>query len=447
VKSDLERIQAVRAAIPPGQGLFAEKEWLITPEPFVIDAQFADALARLGHRLYLFNRACNLLYHLSVRGKQPAWIADYLDRGKPPELVAFSREKKFRDDLPRVIRPDLILTESGSDKRPGFTIAELDNVPGGIGLTAWLGRTYAQFSPHEILGGPDGMIEGFRRIMPGGDILVSQEAATYKPEMEWMAGILTDEGMPLRVAGAETYSTPPPASRAPQSIYRFFELFDLPNIPAAQKLMEAARAGEVTITPPVKPFLEEKMWFALFWLRPLREFWRRELGERHWLKLREHIPYTWILDPAPLPQHAVIPELEIQSWSELGDFSQKQRELILKISGFSELAWGSRGVSLGQDMPQHEWRGAVAHALADFETHPYILQRFHKGRLVAQPYFDKAEGAIRTLNGRVRLCPYYFVHDGRAELKGALATICPADKKLLHGMSEAILAPTAVRQF
>jgi len=49
------------------------------------------------------------------------------------------------------------------------------------------------------------------------------------------------------------------------------------------------------------------------------------------------------------------------------------------------------------------------------------------------------------MQGRVRLCPYYFVsgegHEARAQLGGVLATICPADKKILHGMSEAILAP------
>jgi hypothetical protein len=186
------------------------------------------------------------------------------------------------------------------------------------------------------------------------------------------------------------------------------------------------------------------MWFALFWLRPLREFWRRELGERSFLELQKHIPYTWILDPAPLPQHAVIPGLEIQSWHELTEFSQRQRELVLKISGFHETAWGSRSVVLGSDVPQAAWRATVEHALAQFDHHPHILQRFHKGRIVEQPFFNGVTQTIETLRGRVRLCPFYFVIEGKAELRGALATVCPADKKLLHGMKDAILAPTAV---
>ena len=209
--------------------------------------------------------------------------------------------------------------------------------------------------------------------------------------------------------------------------------------------MDAVASGAARITPPFKPYMEEKMWFALFWLRPLREYWRRELSERHFLELQKHIPYTWLLDPQPLPQHAVIPGLEIQSWEELMHFSQKQRDLILKISGFHETAWGSRSVVLGSDAPQAEWHTAVHDALAEFPTHPHILQRFHKGRLVEQPFQDPDTGAIATLRGRVRLCPYYFVENERAELRGALATICPADKKLLHGMKDAILTPTCIR--
>ncbi|MEA3210240.1 MAG: hypothetical protein QOE70_3297 [Chthoniobacter sp.] len=433
--TDLARIAAIRAALPP-EGLFADKEWLLSPEPFLIDGKLAESLHKLGYRLHLFVRACNELYQRSVSGKQPRWIADYLDRGKPPELVEFSRLRRFRDQLPQVIRPDLILTDEG------FTIAELDNVPGGIGLTAWLNQTYAQFGTHDLLGGARSMIDGFLGILGGGgDIVVSDEAATYQPEMRFLARLT---GGALRVHDAASFNSELKIQQA-KSIYRFFENFDLANVPSAPAIMAAAAEGAVRVTPPFKPYLEEKLWFALFWLRPLREFWRRELGERHFLELQKHIPYTWILDPTPLPQHAVIPSLEIHSWEELKHFSQKQRDLILKISGFSELGWGSRSVTLGSDAPQPVWQSAIAHALESFTDHPYVLQRFHKGRLVEQPFVSPTSGQVETMRGRVRLCPYYFLNEGKADLCGALATICPADKKLLHGMKDAIMVPTAVR--
>jgi hypothetical protein len=428
--------EAIRAAFPP-EGLFAEKDWLLSPEPFAIDHSLGKNLERLGHQLFVFQRACNQLYQQSVKGKQPAWVAKYLDAGKPPELVEFAREKQFRDDLPAVIRPDLVLTETG------YIIAEIDSVPGGIGLTAWLNQTYHSLG-REIIGGNEGMIEGFKNLLPhGGDVVISEEAATYRPEMSWLVGQLNTRFLPneWKVVSAENYQPQPG-----RAVYRFFELFDLPNLPRVSDLMSSASKGEVTITPPIKPYLEEKMWFALFWLQPLRAFWRRELGDKYFRELQEVIPYSWLLDPTPLPQHAVIPRLEIHDWREAGKLSQKERELLLKVSGFSPLGWGSRGVWVGQDLPQAEWQRLIEEALQTFEVTPRIMQRFHKARLIEQPYFDTESGEQKTMRGRVRLCPYYFVEEDRVHMRGALATIVPADKKLLHGMRDAIMVPTAITQ-
>ena len=429
-----DQLASIRNAFPK-EGLFAEKDFLLSPDPFPIDEKFAKELEQLGHRLYVFQRACNELYQRSVKGKQPAWIEHYLDAGKPPDLVAFSRDKKFRDDVPLVIRPDLILTEAG------YTIAEIDSVPGGIGLTAWLNQTYAALD-RDVVGGAEAMLEGFRSLLPeGGDIVISEEASTYRPEMVWVARQLNEKnsGHEWRVVGAETYE--PVSGR---NVYRFFELFDLPNLPRISALLEAVRNGAVKVTPPIKPFLEEKLWFALFWMQPLREFWRRELGEKYFLKLQEVIPYSWPLDPAPLPHHAVIPRLEIHDWREAGKLSQKERDLLIKVSGFSPLGWGSRGIVVGSDVPQVEWESAVEQALAEFQTTPRLMQRFHKARLIDHPYWDAETGEVKTMRGRVRLCPYYFVENGKTKLSGALATIVPADKKLLHGMRDAILAPSQI---
>jgi len=462
VQTQNDRLALIRGAFPK-EGLFAEKDWLLSPHAFPIEKKFLSELEQLGHRLFVFQRACNQLYQLSIKGKQPAWVARYLDAGKPKELIEFSRRKEIRDDLPRVIRPDLILTENG------YIIAEIDSVPGGIGLTGWLNQTYSTFDS-EVIGGADGMLEGFRSVLPnGGDIVVSREAATYRPEMEWVAARLNqkinassgslnivagadgglnntksptrvnDPGYSWRVIAAENYQ--PQDGRA---VYRFFELFDLPNIPGIENTLRANAEGRISITPPIKPYLEEKMWFALFWMQPLREFWRRELGDKYFVKLQEVIPYSWLLDPTPLPQHAVIPRLEIHDWREAAKFSQKDRDLLLKVSGFSPLGWGSRGIALGADLPHAEWEKRIDHALVTFESSPTIMQRFHKGSLFEHDYWDSNSGELGTMKGRVRLCPYFFVEPDRVKLRGALATIVPADKKFLHGMSDAILVPSNV---
>src|SRR2546430_10610684 len=177
------KLDAIRGALP-SEGLFAERDWLISPDPFPISEKFVSELEQLGHRLFVFQRACKQLYQLSFRGKHPGWIAKYLDAGKPAKLVELSRQKIFRDELPRVIRPDLILTEKS------YIIAEMDSVPGGIGLTAWLNRTYSALG-QDVIGGEDGMLDGFQKVLPnGGEILVLGESATYRPGMEGVGGQL-----------------------------------------------------------------------------------------------------------------------------------------------------------------------------------------------------------------------------------------------------------------
>jgi hypothetical protein len=116
------------------------------------------------------------------------------------------------------------------------------------------------------------------------------------------------------------------------------------------------------------------------------------------------------------------------------------RHLVLKISGFSELAWGSRGVVIGHDVSKEEWATALDAACAEFESQPWILQEFSEAKVIEHPYFNPESGVVETMRGRVRLCPYYFV-DGaqKSHLGGCLAAIVPADKKKIHGMRDAIL--------
>ena len=155
------------------------------------------------------------------------------------------------------LRPDLLLTEEG------FVMTELDSVPGGIGLTAFLNRLYGGEEPGSaILGAGDLMVGNFyaalAALRPGTAnplvaLVVSDEASTYRPEMEWLAHQLQLRGRRVfclrpgnvfPLGGALFFDSGGNPERI-DIIYRFFELFDLPNIPAARHIFEAWAAGEV----------------------------------------------------------------------------------------------------------------------------------------------------------------------------------------------------------
>jgi hypothetical protein len=419
--SPAERIQRIRERIPPG-GLFLDQEWQIAADPFQLSPEIRREFETLGRVLLQFYRALNLLYQHSAAGKQPTWIADWLDRGKPADLIALQRSTAFKNQLPRVIRPDVILTDDG------LKIVELDSVPGGIGLTGWLNQTYSNLEA-PVIGGLDGMLTGFAGIFDDAKrvhIVISEESKTYRPEMEWLAQQLGPDRFLVQDTNYKQFTDG-------DAVYRFFELFDLPNVANAQLILELAREARIQLTSPPKPVLEEKMMFALLWNRNLHGFWRQNLGESFFKRMLDLTPYSWLIDPTPLPPQGAFPRLDITEWNQLKSLSQRERELILKVSGFSTEGWGARGVYLGSDLSHAEWSAAVDKALAGAARSPYLLQRFHKPKLVD--------------SGRIRLCPYYFVHgaadSARAHLGGVLATICPPDKKIIHGMKDAVLAPCA----
>lgn len=414
----------LRKAVPEG-GFLADREWIWSPEPFQLSKKQKRALTRLGHPLRRFQAACDEIYRLSGEGRRPEWIAQLLDAGKADWLVEHQNLEGQRGVIPRVIRPDLLLTEEG------FSASELDGVPGGIGTLAWLSRTYAA-AGFEIFGGAEGMLEGFASLFKeGAAILVSQESEDYRPEMEWLAGEL---GEGFSVHEAESWK---PGEEGGREIYRFFELFDWESIPAVREL---AVSGKVT--PPLKPHFEEKLWLALFWSPSLRKMWEKELRGSHLDLLKKVIPFGWPVDPSEIPPHAALPRLNVSSWDEVGEFSQKERRLVLKVSGFSELAWGSRGVTIGHDVSAEEWKAVLTRAQEEFMSETWMVQEFQETRVIEHPYFDPVTGERRVMEGRVRLCPYYFLdQEGQTRLGGCLATIVPADKKKIHGMRDGILVP------
>jgi len=287
-------------------------------------------------------------------------------------------------------------------------------------------------------------------------IVVSEESADYWSEIVWLATTLRELGLNARTVKPHQVIFTEDSLRIEDGedklsvdvMYRFYELFDLPNIPKSELMFYSAKKRTVMMTPPPKAYLEEKLCLALFHHPALHSFWKRQLGKKTRLFLEEVIPYTWILDARSLPPHAVIPHLQIEGhpltdWRQLGSLTQRQRELVIKPSGFSEHAWGSRGVAIGHDLPTEDWKTVIQKSLGDFGQTPHVLQRFHTAKRVRMQYYDFETNDIQLMACRPLLRPYYFVTQDAVQLGGIQATVCPADKKILHGMVDSIIVPCA----
>ncbi len=453
VLSEQHLYESKQRPAPAGQRV----GWRIGVRPYPLSRSLRARLTEIGEDLWALVQAQQAIYLRSLKTPELAFIAEYLDAGKPADLVRFSQMHRLRSHVPVMLRPDLLQMEDD------FVATELDSVPGGFGELSALQDAYSSLG-QDVLGGPHGMLDGFMGAMrhlsgaehPFVGIAVSEESSDYRPEMEYFSRRLRERGERVFAVSPRDVEFREDGLYAQGErlsvLYRFFELFDLRNVPKADLFLYAQRKGTVVVTPPFKPQLEEKLWFALLHHPGLEDAWQAELGVERLGRLRRLIPQTHVLDPRPIPPHAVVAGLQlggrpVRDLRQLGEMGKRERaNWVLKPSGFSELAWGSHGVHIGEDEPQEEWAREVGEALRTFPHPVWLLQRFRKARVVEVPYYDFAAGNTVEMAGRTRLCPYYFRSADGIVLGGALATVCPADKKIIHGMVDAVMLPASSQE-
>ena len=107
----------------------------------------------------------------------------------------------------------------------------------------WLNRTYTEtLGDNKIIGGAKGMLEGFESIFAdGADLVISEEASDYRPESEWLVQQLNLSGERWNIHSAENYQ-----NDSDRSVYRFFELFDLPNLPGMENWLNERPLEKLT---------------------------------------------------------------------------------------------------------------------------------------------------------------------------------------------------------
>ena len=435
--------------------LFAGKTWRWSPEVWSLLPESREMLSSLALAAVSFYQAIERLY-LKSKGNDKIlrneeffvpWVAQYYDAGKPDWLIDHANNKAVSDLLPAVLRPD-VLTISG-----GMALTEWDAVPGGIGLTAQLGSVYlGEDAPSMVDSFGEALAHAASRF--GGKqanmlIVVSEESETYRPEMEWLASELSERGFSIGIADpGELEIQADGVFRNGQKIdliYRFWELFDWENVPIMKDLARLVEDEKLVVTPPMKHFQEEKLSLALFWHHRLQGFWEENLKRDELELLRSVIPKTWILDPTSVPPGSTVDGPPVQGkplgdWMELAKASKKERSLVIKASGFHESAWGARSVMVGDDVSSEDWSSALSAVLESFPRPLSVLQEFRKPARLEHPVFND-DGSVESMAGRLRLSPYFFVSGDQAKWSGTLATFCPTDKKIIHGMKDGALMP------
>lgn len=428
-------------SLPEGR----QAAWRVAPYPHELTPEQSQGLNGMAELLRGFYTAADKLYHLGLSEKRYEFVPEYLDQGKPARIVAVSREARFKGVLPLIMRPDLLWTDQG------FIATEFDSIPGGTGILAGMESLYRELGS-SLTDTAAVLAQAVKSVHKSGvfAFVVSEESSSYRDEMNYLAEQLVRQGIHACCLRPEEIDCQATGLYHGQSrvttLYRFFELFDIDNVANGWEMVTAATQGLVKMVPPPKAYLEEKLWFALIHHPVLESYWKKALGEKRYQHLYRLIPRSHILDPRPVPPHAVIAGLKakgqaISSFSELFDLPRSERSYVLKPSGFSPTAWGSKGVVLGRELTTRSWGIELHKALSAYCDQPFVLQDYHSSLVDNREYYDFNTKELKAFAGKSRYCPYFFNTTRTTIQAGLLVTTCPLDKPLIHGMTDAVMSP------
>lgn len=149
--------------------------------------------------------------------------------------------------------------------------------------------------------------------------------------------------------------------------------------------------------------VDAPLWLALLRLSPLREFWDRELRRATVDSLLSLLADAWVFDPGRVPEGAVIPRLEIASWSELADYRETSRTFAIATAQ----SWENAQV-LDEAQSSESWDSATREALDAYPQEPRVLVDMWGDTSPSSPmivaFYEKKAGRVDRL-GAIALMP------------------------------------------
>lgn len=366
----------------------------VSPEPLRLKKEENEDIINLGPIITQFLKVTQELYETDERAQL------ILNTGKPKDLLNCQEPNYL------FARPDFILTPDG------LKICEVETSSFGLGVSHLLGQSYHD-TGFETLH-DQGSIHSYldTRMEKVGKLVYTNKTQAYAGQLEYTAEKIFSNGR----ANGWTASHIDSLESSHDNIYRGFYLSEALNDLKVKSLIQN-KIEDGNVTPSITPQLEEKAILALIWDSRFENFYRNALGVVDFDKLRKHIPQTWIVGQEEFFSEG-LPN-GISSTINLATQSIRNRQFVLKPSGFSEKASWAEGVHLLQDKSRIEAQRLIQLAMDD-KTCLYIIQKFDRGEKRVCNY--ESEDGTKSLDARWRITPYYRFDTG--ELITGWATGC-----------------------
>jgi hypothetical protein len=191
--------------------------------------------------------------------------------------------------------------------------------------------------------------------------------------------------------------------------------------------------------PSITPHLEEKAIMALIWDTRFEDFYKKQLGQATFDRLRNTIPKTWIIGQEQYFSQGL--PRDINQTVDIAGLSRKDRQFVVKPSGFSKDASWAEGVNLIHEKSSEKAREILTNA-TNTTGNLYIVQEFKQGQKRKMQY-ENVDGGLNNMDVRLRITPYYSTEDGK--LLTVKATGCE-NTDFIHASSSSINTAVSFNQ-
>lgn len=414
----------------PGQNLF----WKIAVDKYSVDLAPNEALqlANLGNVLYKYQKSLCDIYENDITYR------DYCDTYRSNSFLKNYTLSKKLNTFNILFRPDIVLSSDDS-----FKIAEIDALPGELGIDTFLAKTY---NPAYV----DATINSIRNILSEFNIqnkidfiidkIDSEEE--YILEYQYLGKLLKEYGVDFSIYSINEYNGP---SENHTFVYRFFDMVhnDQSTI---KKILNNVHKTSSYIYPALNHFIEEKLSLAVIHCIEYEKYLLCHMTRDELNILKKHIPKTYLINKKTKTIFPNPIELNNTLLATLGDiinYSKNNKfNFILKTSGFSDCHSTSKGII---DLSNKNTKDISTkfNWTDKFEEH-FILQEKIDSKTISVSYFDFSKKQIFSATGRTRLTPYYFFYNNRFHLSSAHIVI--RDKPDVHFANDAIVTTALIRE-
>ncbi len=414
----------------PGQNLF----WKIAVDKYSVSLTPNETiqLANLGNVLHKYQKSLCDIYENDIIYR------NCCNKYRSASFLENYTLSKKSNTFNILFRPDIVLSSDDS-----FKIAEIDALPGELGVDTFLAKNYNPTYADATINSIRNILSEFN-IQNKIDFIIDKidSEEEYILEYQYLGKLLKEYGIDFSIYSIDKYNGP---SKNHTFVYRFFDMAHN-NQSTIKKILRNVHKTSSYLYPALNHFIEEKLSLSVIHCIEYEKYLLCHMSKDELDILKKYTPKTYLINKRTktiFPNPIELNNTMLTTLDDIISYSRNNKfNFILKTSGFSDCHSTSKGII---DLSSKNTKNISAKLnwTDKFKEH-FILQEKIESKAISARYFDFDKKKILSITGKARLTPYYFFYDNSFHLSSAHIVI--RDNPDVHFADDAIVTTALIQE-